>query len=179
MELKQIAQNLKNGEIALLPTDTVYGIIGQYENPLSEQKIFKLKQRSSKKKLPVAVNSIEMAQQYFVINKYALKLMKKYWPGPLTIISGDYALRWSNCQVLNQLIDLAGPLYLTSANISGQEPIKNIKEAKKIFTDKISNYINFETKKLTNNHSTIIDSNNLKIIRQGNFVIDLAEIKEN
>ncbi len=179
MELKQIAKNLKNGQLALLPTDTVYGIIGQYENIVSEAKIFKIKQRSKKKKLPIAVNSIEMAQQYFMINKQALKLMKKYWPGALTIISGDYALRWSDSEVLNQLIDLAGPLYLTSANISGQEPITNIKDAKKIFTNKITDYINLKMKHGINTNSTIINSNDLTIVRQGKLVIDLKKLKEN
>ncbi len=176
MDLIKIAKNLKNGNIALIPTDTVFGLIGQYENNLAETNLYQMKKRSKSKKFPIAVNSIEMAQQYFIVNGLALKLMKKYWPGPLTIVTGAYALRWSDNLDLNQLINLIGPLYLTSANISGETPITNIKTAKLIFKDQVSDYIHPNNLTFNNINSTIVDANNSLILREGALKIDLKNI---
>ncbi len=168
-KFKKICQNLENQKLIILPTDTVFGVIGKYDDKLVNQKIYDLKKRDHSKKLPVAVNSIAMAQKFFKVNDNALKLMKRYWPGELTIICGDTALRWVKNNLLNKIIARVGPLYLTSANLSGKPPFINKAEAKKTFRDKVACYVGGTI----NNgiSSTIINSYDLKIIRQGNLVI--------
>ena len=45
--IKEIAGVLKNGGIAVIPTDTIYGIVGPAENPKTVEKIYKLRKRTS------------------------------------------------------------------------------------------------------------------------------------
>ena len=70
------------------------------------------------------------------------------------------------------LLDLmakVGPLASSSANISGQEPIKNIYQAKKIFADREYELVlvNPEKFKLSSIPSTIVDLDKMTVLRQG------------
>ena len=78
---------INKGGIVIFPTDTAFGIGCRIDNKDAIERLFELRKRPADKAVPVLVSSIEMAEQY--VNKIepeVRNLMKKYWPGGLTIV---------------------------------------------------------------------------------------------
>jgi L-threonylcarbamoyladenylate synthase len=73
-----------------------------------------------------------------------------------------------NHKLLNNILKLTGTIYCSSANISGNEPVKNTKGAIKIFGNK-KDLFYVEGKELGGMPSTIIDFDNKAVIRQGSI----------
>ncbi|HYG37633.1 MAG TPA: L-threonylcarbamoyladenylate synthase [Cytophagales bacterium] len=78
---------LENGDLVSIPTETVYGLAGNAFNPDAVIKIFKVKNRPSFDPLIVHTYSIDKVQEFVEeIPDKAKILMKKFWPGPLTVL---------------------------------------------------------------------------------------------
>ncbi len=129
---------IQSGGIVAYPTETSYGLAVYPFTDDALTRLFKAKQRSTKKALPVLVNS---DSQLSVLVEYIpdiyVPLIKAFWPGPLTLIfdgldnlpvlltggSGRVAARISSHPVAQQFVEaVAMPITATSANISGREP---------------------------------------------------------
>ena len=159
---KLIAKLLKTKKFAaIVETDTVMGLIS-----LNPKLIYQIKQRPSNKKLIFFINSINQVKG---LNKWEKKIISKYWPGGLTIIKNKISYRIPNNSKLLSLIKLTGPIYSSSANISGNNPIKDANDAYKIFKNHLSELIIIKGKTKSNIPSTIIDLDNFKIIREGKY----------
>ena len=75
------------GKVFCFPTDTVYGLAALYGDQEGIKKIYELKGRSFTKPLANLCSGIEQITELGIqIPKFALELMKKHWPGPLTLI---------------------------------------------------------------------------------------------
>ena len=86
-ELKKAGDFLKRGGIVIFPTDTAFGIGCRIDNEESVERLFKIRKRPNNMAVPVLVNSIKMAQAYLKeVDEKVLNLMKKYWPGALTVV---------------------------------------------------------------------------------------------
>lgn len=86
-QISEAAELLKKGEIVAFPTDTVYGIGADARNSEAVAKIFKAKKRPAGRPLSVLIGSFDELYNYTSeVPESAVKLAKKYWPGPLTII---------------------------------------------------------------------------------------------
>ena len=134
-ELRETAKDLKNGKIAIFPTETVYGIGTSAFCAESVEKIYKIKKRPHEKPINVLVSNFDMIKLLAKdISPMEEKIMKKFFPGPLTIIlkkndnvpdvvtsGGDtIGIRMPANDVALKLIEKAGvPLATTSANYSG------------------------------------------------------------
>jgi len=87
MEIAAAARHLAAGEVVAFPTETVYGLGADAANPAAVAKIFALKGRPSNHPLIVHIASIEHVGRWAVeLPPGALALMKRFWPGPLTLI---------------------------------------------------------------------------------------------
>ena len=84
--LKKTVETLKLGNIASLPTETVYGLAGNAYSKKAVKKIFKLKKRPKINPLIIHYLDIKNINQDVIINKNFLILYKKFCPGPLTFI---------------------------------------------------------------------------------------------
>lgn len=86
--VEQAITLLNQGEVVAVPTETVYGLAALITNEEALKNIFKIKQRPLFDPLIVHVENIEMARPLVKgIDELSLALMKKFWPGPLTILS--------------------------------------------------------------------------------------------
>ena len=85
MNKEELLNVLRNGEVAILPSDTVYGLFGDACNTSTIKKIDTIK--GSNKPHLIVVSSIDMLKKY-VKNLTPLheKVMNKYWPNTLTIL---------------------------------------------------------------------------------------------
>jgi len=144
--LKEIANELKNGKTAVFPTDTIYGIGTNAFCLAGVKKLYKLKGRTDKKPLPILVDDISKIKN--IVKKIptgAAKLVKRFWPGPLTlvfetnelgcILTGgrkNIAVRIPDNEVLLSIIkEMTCPLIGTSANISGKKVCRHVSDLDK------------------------------------------------
>lgn len=126
---------LKKGEIVAFPTETVYGLGADAQNPDAIKKVFETKGRPSDNPLIVHLSGQQQVKQFSAdISDDAQKLMDAFWPGPLTLIFkkqpevldiitaglDTVALRWPKHPLSQELIALTGPLVAPSANSSGK-----------------------------------------------------------
>lgn len=87
LNIKKVANCLKNGEVVAIPTETVYGLAADALNAKAVEKIFLAKGRPQDNPLIVHINTVEMLNTIVsTIPKTALQLATCFWPGPLTIV---------------------------------------------------------------------------------------------
>ena len=174
-------QVIKKGGIAVFPTDTVYGIGCNPYNINAIKKIYEIKSREKIKSLPVLAYSLDIVKEIACIDPFTEKIIKKYWPGPLTLIlkltdeklkktlklDKKIAVRIPDSKCTLKLLEKSGLLVGTSANISGNPPCTNPIECLK----NIKNYDIFLNGGIitSKGESTIIEIKNeeIKIIREG------------
>lgn len=87
-QIKQAIQILQQGGIIIYPTDTVYGIGCRMDNEASVKKLFRIRKRPQTQAVALLVTNQTMAQNYLlpIPNEVQVSLIKRYWPGGLTII---------------------------------------------------------------------------------------------
>ena len=155
MNYELLCNLINNGELAIVPTDTVYGIIADATNEEAIRKVYFAKHRSFSKPLIIMVSSIDMLRRYVKdISSVEQKLIEKYWPGRLTILfkknneisnlltnGGEYiGIRLPDNKDLCALMNMLNkPLISTSANISDNMTITEIT----MLEDELKNNISY------------------------------------
>ena len=136
-EVAQAAKEIQLGELIAFPTETVYGLGADATNEKAVRRVFQAKGRPADNPLNVTVCSTAMVERFVgEINEWGQKLIKQFWPGPLTLIfktlphalapvvTGGLptaAFRMPDNQVTLKMIELAGtPIVGPSANSSGK-----------------------------------------------------------
>jgi L-threonylcarbamoyladenylate synthase len=149
--VKEVGKELKQGKIGVIPTDTVYGIVGSAFDKKAVEKIYELKKRNLKKPMIVLISSLKDLNLFNV--KIDKKTADKYWPGKTSIIlpvkkfeylhrgKKTLAFRFPDNETLIKILKISGPLVAPSANIEGKEPATTTEEAKKYFGEKINFYL--------------------------------------
>jgi L-threonylcarbamoyladenylate synthase len=126
---------LREGGVIAFPTETFYGLGADARNEAAVEKIFRIKGRDFRNPLPLIVaNENDLIPLVEEIPDAARLLMKRFWPGPLTLVfrasssipprltadTGKIGIRVSSHPVARLLAGmLGGPLTATSANLSG------------------------------------------------------------
>ena len=81
------ASALKAGNLVAFPTETVYGLGADASNQLAVARIYKVKGRPTDHPLIIHISSINNLDKWARdIPEYAIKLARKFWPGPMTLI---------------------------------------------------------------------------------------------
>ena len=85
--LKEACKILSNGELVIIPTETVYGIACDPENSYAVKKLQEIKGRDKNKPISYLAGSIDQVKNVCINwNNGIENLCKKYWPGPLTLV---------------------------------------------------------------------------------------------
>lgn len=125
---------IRRAELAIIPTDTVYGVAGDAFSPLAVRRLLDAKGRGREMPPPVLVGSAGTINA--LITDAALwvsALVDRYWPGPLTLVCrsqpslqwdlgdtlGTVAVRMPDDAVTLELLARTGPLAVSSANLTG------------------------------------------------------------
>jgi L-threonylcarbamoyladenylate synthase len=125
---------LKQGGLVAFPTDTVYGVGALAFNNAAIEGIYAAKDRPIEKAIPILIGDLSDLEQIGSdIPDMALRLAARFWPGPLTCIipkkrtlppavsaTETVAVRIPDHPAALALLRAAGPIAVTSANISGQ-----------------------------------------------------------
>ena len=180
------ALSLKEGKIGVIPTDTVYGIVGSALNPQTVEEIYRLRKRATDKPMIILIANLNDTNHFNIkLADKTTKILKKVWPNPVSVIlpcpSKEFAylhrgkktiaFRMPKDKWLRDLLSKTGPLVAPSANIEGRPVAQTTVEAKKYFGKEVSFYL--DGGKLRENPSTLIEIKNgkVRILRQGTFAL--------
>ncbi len=187
VEIEEVRSILENGGIIIYPTETLYGIGAKYDDSNALKKIFEIKKRPSEKSFPLIIDLRHIEIVADKIPDVAWEFIKKYWPGPLTLIlpakkglpeeitkNGTVAVRMPGESFALKLIkELPFPITATSANLSQMPAADCIEKVLEYFKEEVDLII--DGGKLPGAPSTIIDVtvNPPRVLRVGAIKIKL------
>ncbi len=133
---------LKNGEVIIYPTDTLYALGADIFNENAVRRVFDIKHRPLSVPLPVAVDSKESIETVASLNENANTIIDRFLPGNLTMLlkkkesvpllvtsgSSTIAVRIPNQRLALRLLRKYGPLTATSANLHHEKTPGVIKD---------------------------------------------------
>jgi L-threonylcarbamoyladenylate synthase len=175
---------LQRGDVIIFPTETLYGLGADALNTTAVERVVHLKGRPAAN--PISVLVADRAMLGSIVDELpplAETLINQFWPGSLTLVlpakkgiskhlinaNGGVGVRISSEPIATQLVrELGKPITATSANPSGQNPARNIEEARRYFSGEIAVYID-GGELHSNVGSTVaeISGERIKVIREG------------
>jgi L-threonylcarbamoyladenylate synthase len=181
--IEEAVTALGAGRLVVLPTDTVYGVGTRPDDPSATRRLFEAKRRPRDLELPVLVPDMEAAERVARVDDRSRALMEAFWPGPLTIVllrseassswelGGDpetVGIRRPRQLMALALLDRAGPMAVTSANLSGEPTPMSCDELLELFGDLVEVYL-CQEEPLSGRVSTVVDLAHdvPRILRQG------------
>ncbi|MEM2855558.1 MAG: L-threonylcarbamoyladenylate synthase [Candidatus Nitrosocaldaceae archaeon] len=171
---------VKEGGIIIYPTDTVYGLGCDPYNNYAIKRVYEIKGREKGKPLPLLCSSIEDVRRIGELNSDEEKLIKKLWPGALTLIiklidtklndilEANYKIgvRIPNNPLTLKLVKTCGGILVgTSANLSGMKSAKSVKELDKRLLEDVEIILDGGESKGV--ESSVVDVKRRKIVREG------------
>ena len=151
-----IVNLIKSGGIGVIPTDTIYGIVGSALLENTVQKIYKLRKRNPRKPMIVLIGSMrDLGMCGIKPNLVTKKQIEKLWPGKVSVIlpcvskkftylhrgTKTVAFRFPANVRLRRLLKKTGPLVAPSANTEGDLPARTITEAFAYFGNSVDFYL--------------------------------------
>lgn len=132
--IRRALEILQSGGLVAFPTDTVYGVGALAFDQRAIESIYAAKDRPVEKAIPVLIgDKDDLAKVADDVPLVALRLIDRFWPGPLTVLvpkkatlpeaisaTSTVGVRVPDHEVARGLLQLAGPMAVTSANISGK-----------------------------------------------------------
>jgi tRNA threonylcarbamoyl adenosine modification protein (Sua5/YciO/YrdC/YwlC family) len=179
---------LKNGNIIVYPTDTIYGIGCDILNKKAIATIQQIKNRKKQKPLSIICSDLKDISRWAIVSNFQYKILKKYLPGAFTFIlkaSNDapkilqdpkrktIGIRIPENKICLEIVEsLGNPIITTSVNLSGEKNYVDPNEIKKDWYGKVD--LILDAGKLINDPSTIISliDDKVEIIRQGKGIFE-------
>jgi len=192
---------LAAGKIIAFPTETVYGLAVSALAPAAVEKLLEIKGRDRDKPFAFAVQSLEASLDYVPdMSPLARRLARRCWPGPVTLVvdclhrdsvvnrldpavqqvtipRGRVGLRVPANDKALQIMQLcAGPILLTSANLTGQPDAINCQQVLETLGNKIDLVLDDGPCRIGQPSSVVyVGQESWEIIRPG--VVDEATLK--
>ncbi len=193
---------LSAGKVIAIPTETVYGLAASALHPQAVERLFEIKGRSKDTPLAYAVKSLDEALDYVPdMSTLARRVARRSWPGPVTLVldakhpdsvihrldpiiqnatipSGTVGLRVPAHETALQIMRLcAGPIVLTSANLSGQPEAIDGQQVIESVGDQIDLILDDGPTNFGKPSSVVkVDEAGISMLRQG--VVDQATIEK-
>jgi L-threonylcarbamoyladenylate synthase len=179
--IKNLAEELNQSGVAVIPTDTVYGIVARAIDEVAVNKLVTIRGRETGKPFIILISSLDDLKAFKLnLIKEELDILNQLWPGPFSIgfstkpgfeylknETNQLTFRLPDNPSLVSLIRLTGPLIAPSANRPGEPVAKDIEIARAYFGDQITHYI--DGGELLGEPSTVITLSGVDITikRQG------------
>ena len=173
--IESAAKAVREGKLVAFATETVYGIAANLLDEKAIENLYRIKKRPKNKPLTIHIADTGMIESLGgVLTKEALCLIKKFWPGPLTIIIKSKAGKTFGFRIPANIVALEliraahVPVVAPSANLSGnnaptcaEEVLKDLDGEVDIILDSGSTDIGIE--------STVVDltESPTRILREG------------
>jgi len=190
--LAEAAASLRKGDLAVIPTDTVYGLAADAFSPPAVTGLLTAKGRDRQMPPPVLVGTVRAATALVEdLNESGKDLIDEFWPGGLTLVmranrsliwdlgdtKGTVAVRMPLQEITLELLKQTGPLAVSSANRSGAPPATTAADAEAQLGEAVAVYLDGGPCS-GDVPSTIVDLTGPvpKLLRRG--VISIARLRE-
>ena len=119
--LREAASVLLGGGVAVIPTDTVYGLAAHPGRPEAVERLYTIKGREAKKPIALLAADAAAAENFAGGFPAAASALTRHWPGALTLVVNGEGLRVPDHAWTRRLLAACGGcLRVTSANLSGR-----------------------------------------------------------
>lgn len=184
---KIASEIVRQGGLIAFATDTVYGLACRYDNEDAQERLIHCKGRPEEKPFPLVVGSLEQCETLCELDERSRKIFNAFLPGALTLIlkkkesvpnrvnqgKDTLAIRMIEGEGISELIqDVGVPLFLTSANLSGEPVCLDANEVEVRLGDKLDCIL--DGKHRDAQASTILDctQSELVVLRQGPITLE-------
>ena len=181
--LKEVVELVKDSQVVAFPTETVFGLGIKFGSYKALDALYELKQRDKGKAISIMISNPKDIDKYAYVTKSAEKLIEAFMPGMLTIILkkrshiNDYftasldtiGIRIPDDDFVLSLLEMSGPMLVTSANLSGEDSLVNDQAVLNVFDGKIPLIVRGES--ISKKASTIVDlsKDKVEILRLGDI----------
>ena len=190
--LAEATASLRKGDLAVIPTDTVYGLAADAFSPPAVTSLLAAKGRDRQMPPPVLVGTVRAASALVEdLSAFGKDLIDEFWPGGLTLVmranrsliwdlgdtKGTVAVRMPLHELALELLKQTGPLAVSSANRSGAPPATTAADAEAQLGEAVAVYLDGGPCS-GDVPSTIVDLTGAvpKLLRRG--VISIARLRE-
>lgn len=188
LSLDQAAESLLQGDVGVIPTDTLYGIVARAADEQAVERMYRLKHREHKPGTLIAANEDQLLE--LGLSADYLKIVTKYWPGAVSVIipcgpelsylhqeKFGLAVRIPNDPIVCEFLEKTGPLITSSANLPGEPTANGVDEAHDYFGDQADFYVDGGNRTDFQPSTLIrINGDGLELLRQGAVVIPPEEL---
>jgi tRNA threonylcarbamoyl adenosine modification protein (Sua5/YciO/YrdC/YwlC family) len=181
---------IKDGGLAVIPTDTSYAVICDAFNQTAITKLRMAKKQNSDIALPIAAGSIETIRGVANFSTVANDLACALWPGSLTVLTvaqdslswnigqagSALAVRVPHHEVAQAVLSGIGPSVMTGAQIVGNPSVQTVEQAQAALSDSVDVYL--DGGPLSARISTVIDAttDHVRMVRSGE--ISLTQLRK-
>jgi len=136
-KIAEAANLIRQGGLVIFPTETVYGIAADFNNPAAIKRLREVKHRVDNKPFSVLISQRGIIENYSAYNDPKLyKLIDQFWPGPLTVVvpareeGKTIGIRMPDNTIALRIVEQAQcTIAAPSANLEGKKPPMNCQEA--------------------------------------------------
>jgi L-threonylcarbamoyladenylate synthase len=180
---------MKQGDVFIIPTDTVFGLACMLYDETALEKIYAIKGRDQSKQIPILVSGVEDLTLIADCDQACRLLTKAFWPGALSIVlkttaahrkktnEETVAVRMPENKLVLDLIKRYGPFRATSLNKSGEPPLSDWHQINQTYGHVVDTIYGDQETTFSNQASTVvlIDNHNMRILRQGSITEDMIK----
>jgi L-threonylcarbamoyladenylate synthase len=189
-----VSRLLRDGGVAIIPTDTVYGLAASIYQEGAVERVYAIKKRGVEKRVPILLaTAADLPLLVEDIPHAAWILISLYWPGPLTLVlpADNMVPRWMLAggrtvavrvpfgQSCLQLLQSVGePLVGTSANVAGQIPALTAAQAQVQLGSLVDAVLVDDDAPLQGAVSTVVEVTDAGVIVHRQGAIGVAELRD-
>ncbi|WP_332897439.1 L-threonylcarbamoyladenylate synthase [Haladaptatus sp. CMSO5] len=184
-DIDRAARAIRDGDVVIFPTETVYGLGADALNPAAIDRVFELKGRARDKPLSLGVPDVETALAYTTPTDRERRFMEQFLPGPVTVIVegkpvvpdeltgglDKVGIRIPDHEVALSLLGKVEPVTATSANISGQPSAHVIEDIDPELREAVA--VVLDAGETRGTESTVVDVEAGIIHRRGTLADDI------
>ena len=184
--IREAAILLRRGGLVAFPTETVYGLGANLQDPQAVQELYQVKRRPFEKQATLHIADFRQVEAERVeITPLAWELMQRFWPGPMTLVlarpdGSTIGFRMPGHPVALALLkEAAVPVVAPSANLTGEQPALTAEQVLNVFSDQIDAVLDGGPS-ASGISSTVVDlsSRPPRILREGALAGEIRTLLE-
>ena len=184
-DIEAAAAAIRGGELAVYPTETVYGLGADALDPGAVERVFETKGRDRDDPVSMAVPDVETAGRYTDPSERERSFMREFLPGPVTVVvdRGDrvpdiltagrdrVGVRVPDHEVALALLDRVAPVTATSANESGRPSARRVADLHECVRERVTAVV--DDGETPGGGSTVVDVERGTVHRRGPLADDI------
>lgn len=177
--LDRAASAIRDGDLAVYPTETVYGLGADALDPAAVERVFEAKRRGRSKPVSMAVPDVDAALPYVDPDDRTERFMRAFLPGPVTVVAprrdpvpdvltagrDRVGIRVPDHPVALALLERVAPVTATSANRSGRPSARRVDEIAPEVREDVAAVV--DAGETPGGGSTVVDVERGEVIREG------------